>query len=76
MAWANSFGRKHLGTIRGATLPVQTIAQASGPLLSGVLFDLTGSYDASLTVFCASACVAGVLALFAVPPPAMAGQRA
>lgn len=76
VAWANSFGRKHLGTIRGATLPVQTIAQASGPLLSGVLFDLTGSYDASLTVFCASACVAGVLALFAVPPPAMAGQRA
>ena len=68
LAWANSFGRENLGAIRGLTLPVQTLAQASGPLVSGALFDLTGSYDVSLKFFCASACVAGVLALFAVRP--------
>ena len=68
VAWANCFGRENLGAIRGVTLPVQTLAQATGPLVSGVLFDLTGSYDISLSFFCASACVAGVLALFVVQP--------
>ena len=68
VAWANCFGRENLGTIRGVTLPIQTLAQATGPLLSGALFDFTGSYDMSLTLFCASSCVAGVLALFAVRP--------
>jgi MFS transporter, OFA family, oxalate/formate antiporter len=68
VAWSNCFGRENLGTIRGVTLPIQILAQATGPLLSGALFDSTGSYDASLTFFCASSCVAGVLALFAVRP--------
>ncbi|MDB3954433.1 MFS transporter, partial [Alphaproteobacteria bacterium] len=68
VAWANCFGRENLGTIRGVTLPIQTLAQATGPLLSGVLFDYSGSYDISLSLFCASSCVASLLALFAVRP--------
>ncbi len=68
LAWADCFGRKNLGAIRGVTLPVQTLAQAAGPLISGVLFDLTGSYDVSLSFFCASACVASVLALLVIRP--------
>ncbi|MBO44456.1 MAG: hypothetical protein CMM28_12095 [Rhodospirillaceae bacterium] len=68
VAWANCFGRKNLGTIRGVTLPVQTLAQATGPLLSGTLFDLSGSYTLSLSLFCASSCVASILALFVVRP--------
>lgn len=68
VAWANSFGRRNLGAIRGATLPVQTLSQASGPLLSGFLYDATGGYETSLIVFCISSVIAMVLALFAVHP--------
>ena len=68
VAWANCFGRENLGTIRGVTLPVQTLAQATGPLLSGALFDFSGSYIISLSLFCASSCVASILALFVVRP--------
>ena len=41
VAWANNFGRENLGSIRGVTLPIQTLAQASGPLISGILFDIS-----------------------------------
>ena len=68
VAWANCFGRENLGAIRGITLPIQILAQATGPLVSGMLFDVTGSYDVSLILFCASSCAACVLALFAVRP--------
>lgn len=68
VAWANSFGRRNIGAIRGITLPLQTIAQASGPLLSGVLYDTTGNYDTSLMVFCGSGFAAATLALFIRPP--------
>lgn len=68
VAWANSFGRRNIGAIRGITLPLQTVAQASGPLLSGVLYDTTGNYDTSLMVFCGSGFAAAMLALFIRPP--------
>ncbi|MEM9682906.1 MAG: MFS transporter [Pseudomonadota bacterium] len=68
VAWANSFGRQNLGAIRGVTMPVQTLAQASGPLLSGVLYDATGGYETSLIVFCLSSLLAAGLALFAAHP--------
>ena len=66
VAWANSFGRQNLGAIRGVTLPVQIIAQAVGPLISGSLFDITGNYHASLTLFVCFGICASVLALVAV----------
>jgi len=68
VAWADSFGRRNIGAIRGITLPLQTIAQASGPLVSGVLYDTTGNYDISLMVFCTSGFAAATLALFIRPP--------
>lgn len=68
VAWANSFGRQNLGAIRGITLPVQIVAQACGPLLSGTLFDNTGGYDTSLALFGGFGISAAVLALFASKP--------
>ena len=68
VAWANSFGRENLGAIRGVTLPIQTMAQASGPLVSGTFFDLTGGYNTSLVLFSCFSVVAAILALFAMPP--------
>ena len=68
VAWADSFGRQHIGSIRGITVPLQTLAQASGPLISGWLYDLTGGYDAALRLFCVCSLIAMVMALFAVKP--------
>jgi hypothetical protein len=48
IAWADYFGRQSFGAIRGVALTVQVTAQASGPLLSGLLRDVTGDYFASL----------------------------
>ena len=66
VAWANSFGRQNLGAIRGITLPVQIIAQAAGPLISGTIFDVTGDYQASLALFTFFGICASILALIAV----------
>ena len=56
IAWADYFGRAHFGAIRGIALPAQVLAQAAGPLLSGALHDLTGSYTARCN---ASSCSPG-----------------
>lgn len=61
VAWADYFGRKSFGAIRGVALSIQVVAQAAGPLLSGILRDWTGTYRASLICFA----VLSVLAAFA-----------
>src|SRR5580693_216544 len=53
IAWADYFGRANFGAIRGVALSAQVVAQAVGPLVSGVLRDWTGDYQLSLTLFAA-----------------------
>jgi len=73
LAWADYFGRRSFGAIRGAALTVQVLAQASGPLLSGVLRDLSGSYELSLETFAVLG-VAGAVVTFLVRPPRHSDQ--
>ena len=73
--WADYFGRTFLGTIRGVMRPFTLIARAGGPLLAGVLFDLTNNYDAALTTFIAMYVISGVVMLFAPPPRNPASLR-
>ena len=68
VAWADSFGRDNLGSIRGISVPMQAVAQALGPIISGALFDITGDYDTSLILFSILSFGAAILALFAVKP--------
>ena len=68
VAWADYFGRAHFGAIRGIALPVQVLAQAAGPLLSGTLRDVTGDYALSLQVFIGLAALGAVAALAARQP--------
>ena len=68
VAWADYFGRKNFGAIRGVVLTIQVTAQAIGPLLAGVLRDWTGSYEVSHTVFAALAGLAVLTALLIKPP--------
>ena len=75
LAWADYFGRKSFGAIRGVALTIQVTAQASGPLLSGVLRDLTGDYTASLVCFAGLSFLGALLALLARAPPPPGGGR-
>lgn len=68
VAWADFFGRESYGAIRGIALSIQVVAQASGPLISGVLRDLTGNYTLSLYVFAGFATAAFVVAFFLTQP--------
>jgi MFS transporter, OFA family, oxalate/formate antiporter len=72
VAWADYFGRTNYGAIRGLALSTQVIAQASGPLMSGVLYDLTGNYTISLQLFAALSALS-IIAALAARPPRLAG---
>ena len=74
LAWANYYGRRHLGSIRGLTLPVQIAGQAMGPIISGFMYDATGSYRAAFFGFAAVVCLAALFVLAATPPQKQAGQ--
>ena len=70
--WAEYNGRENYGAIRGVTLPVQVLAQASGPLIAGFLRDWTNDYNASLSLFTIFAIIAAGLVFFARPPTTVA----
>jgi MFS family permease len=68
VAWADYFGRANYGAIRGIALSTQVLAQAAGPLLSGALYDLTGTYDISLRFFTVLSVLSVVAAIAARQP--------
>ncbi len=68
VAWADYFGRRSYGAIRGIALTVQVLAQAVGPVLSGVLRDATGGYETSLLCFGVLAGLSALAALLTGPP--------
>ena len=75
LAWADFFGRKNYGAIRGVALSIQVIAQASGPIISGFMWDLHGTYFGSLQIFTVFAFCASILALFAYPPQKIQNKK-
>ena len=68
VAYANFFGRRSLGAIRGVTEPFTSLGQAIGALASGAIFDLTDSYRIAFIAFAVLAAFTVVLVLFARPP--------
>lgn len=44
VVYAEYFGRRSLGSIRGAVAPIQMAFNAAGPLLAGWAYDTTGHY--------------------------------
>lgn len=69
LAWADYYGRMHLGAIRGLTLPAQIGGQAIGPVVSGFMFDASGGYRLPFVIFGAAVSLSVLLVLAAVPPP-------
>jgi cyanate permease len=68
IAWADYFGRGNYGAIRGLALTGQVLAQAAGPLLSGVLRDATGGYETPLACFAVLSGLSMLAAMLATPP--------
>ena len=50
VVWADFFGRRHLGSIRGVTMVFQLAGNASGSLIAAFLYDLRGNYDDAFKV--------------------------
>jgi len=68
IAWADYFGRRNFGAIRGIALSAQVLAQAAGPLLSGALRDWTGGYERAFECFAGLALLSVAAALLARQP--------
>ncbi len=68
VAFAEHFGRKHLGAIRGVVTPVGNVLAAVSPVIAGWMWVRTGSYDTPFTILGFAWLAAGVLALSAAAP--------
>ena len=60
---ADYFGRSAIGMILGLSLMIIVVGQVGGPMIAGVLADLTGSYRSGFTIL---ALLAGLGSLFFV----------
>lgn len=74
LAFADYFGRLHLGSIEGVTRAVTNWTQAAGPLVAAFAFDLTGSYTLIFTVFIGTNVAAALLVGAAKPPSRTQGR--
>jgi MFS transporter, OFA family, oxalate/formate antiporter len=68
LLWANYFGRRSLGKIRGMGLLISHFLAALGPPFFGFLFDITGGYGFSFAIFGAALATSAVLSLMLRPP--------
>jgi sugar phosphate permease len=66
--WANFFGRASLGTVRGLSLFFSHLFAASGAPFFGFLYDRTGGYNLSFTLFSFALFTSSALILLAKPP--------
>ena len=75
---ADYFGSASYATISGFSSLLIMVGMTSGPMFSGVVFDLTGSYRIAFLTLAGLAAVASLAALMARPPqrPAASGSRA
>lgn len=68
VAFANYFGLESLGVIRGVTEPFSSMGQAIGAVLSGFIYDSTGSYQLAFTSFAILAGLASIALATCRPP--------
>ncbi len=66
--WASFFGRRYLGAVRSAGLPITLLISAAAPVLVSYYQDTTGSYDGAILAIAVCNLVAAVLILLLRPP--------
>jgi len=67
--FARYFGQANLGKLRGGVLTAQVAGSSLGPFITGVIYDLTGSFQISLWIFVAILVPAALISLKATQPP-------
>ncbi len=72
--WAEYFGRQHLGSIRGAVMPITLVFGGAGAPIAGYVQDVTGSYDL-VWLISTGLMALGALVLAVTPPPREALRR-
>ena len=65
---ADYFGRNAIGMILGLSSVIIALGQIAGPMVAGMLADLTGNYRTGFTVLALTAGCGSLLFLFAVRP--------
>ena len=68
VAWADYYGRRFQGSLRGVIEPISAVALGFSPLFAGWVYDTTGSYDTAFRYMAYGIFLAGVLVLLAKPP--------
>jgi MFS family permease len=66
--WPNYFGRKYLGSIRGAATVFMVLGSALGPLPFGIDYDISGGYNNVLIIMMIYTGITAILALLIKPP--------
>ena len=66
--WAEYFGRRYQGTIRGAVTPITLLFGGAGPVIAGYVRDIVGSYEPVWFVAIVLM-VLGAVAVGTTPPP-------
>ena len=65
---ADYFGRSSIGMILGLSFMIVMIGQVGGPMIAGILADLTGNYRLGFTVLALLAGIGSLFFLFARKP--------
>ena len=68
VAYADYYGRRSLGAIRGVTEPFTSLEQAVGAVAAGIIYDQTESYAIALVAFAILAGLTAGVIPFATPP--------
>ena len=72
--FANYYGRRHLGAIRGLSQLLAGPVSATGAILAGLIKDITESYELAFIIFFAALLVVLLAVLLAKPPRKPAGN--
>lgn len=67
--FARYYGITHLGKLRGVVLTAQVAGSSLGPFITGLIYDLTGSFQLSLWIFVVILVPVALISLKAVQPP-------
>lgn len=68
VVWASYFGRRYLGSVRSAAMPLSLALSASAPILTSVYFDRVGNYNGAFLAIAVLSLLASVM-MFAVRRP-------
>jgi MFS family permease len=74
VAWAQYFGRLHLGSISGTVTTILVASSAFGPMLFGVARDMLGSYTLVLVISALLPVLLAVANLLYAKPPVKEAQ--